>query len=70
VQFRRGETAAALVTLQRAFAIRSDPEIAAHLGEVMWALGRREEAAKTWADAAKLHPGNDELTATIKRFQP
>ncbi|RLJ67953.1 tetratricopeptide repeat protein [Sulfurisoma sediminicola] len=70
VQFRRGQTAAALVTLQRAFAIRPDPEIAAHVGEVMWALGRREEAAKTWADAAKLHPGNDELTATIKRFQP
>jgi tetratricopeptide (TPR) repeat protein len=70
VQFRRGQKAAALDTLQRAFAIRSDPEIAAHIGEVMWALGRREEAAKTWADAAKLHPGNDVLTATIKRFQP
>ncbi len=70
VQFRRGETAAALATLQRAFAIRADPEIAAHLGEVMWTLGRRDEAARTWADAAKLHPGNEVLTATIKRFQP
>jgi tetratricopeptide (TPR) repeat protein len=70
VQFRRGETAAALATLQRAFAIRSDPEIAAHLGEVLWTLGRRDDAARTWSDAAKAHPGNDALTATIKRFQP
>jgi tetratricopeptide (TPR) repeat protein len=70
VQFRRGEAAAALVTLQRAFSIRTDPEIAAHLGEVMWTLGRRDEAVKTWTEAAKLHPGNDVLTATIKRFQP
>lgn len=70
VQFRRGAMAAALATLQRAYAIRPDPEIAAHLGEVMWALGRRDEAAKTWADAAKLHPDNEVLTATIKRHQP
>ncbi len=70
VQFRRGEAAKALDTLQRAFAIRPDPEIAAHLGEVMWALGRRDDATKTWTEAAKAHPGNDVLTATIKRFQP
>jgi tetratricopeptide (TPR) repeat protein len=70
VQFRRGEAAKALDTLQRAFALRPDPEIAAHLGEVMWVLGRRDEATKTWAEAAKAHPGNDVLTATIKRFQP
>jgi len=70
VQFRRGAAAAALATLQRAFAMRSDPEIAAHLGEVMWTLGRRDEAARTWADAAKAHPDNEVLKATIERFRP
>ena len=32
--------------------------------------GRRDEAAKTWAEAAKANPGNEVLTATIKRLQP
>ena len=70
VLFRRGDAAGALAALQRAFAVRTDPEIAAHLGEVLWTLGRRDEAARIWADAAKAHPGNDVLAATIKRFQP
>ena len=70
VQFRRGETAAALDSLQRAFGIRSDPEIAAHLGEVLWVLGRKGEAQQTWAEAARAHPDNEALAATIKRFKP
>ncbi|MDP2794211.1 MAG: tetratricopeptide repeat protein [Sulfurisoma sp.] len=70
VRFRRGDSPGALDALQRAFAIRPDPEIAAHLGEVLWTLGRRDDATRTWSEAAKAHPGNDVLTATIKRFQP
>ncbi|MBU1645384.1 MAG: tetratricopeptide repeat protein [Gammaproteobacteria bacterium] len=70
VLFRRGDAAGALDALQRAFAIRSDPEIAAHLGEVLWTLNRRDEAARIWAEANKAHPGNEVLTATIKRLQP
>lgn len=70
VLFRRGELPAALEALQRAFSLRPDPEIAAHLGEVLWTLGRKDEAQKTWRDAARAHPGNEVLTATIKRFQP
>jgi tetratricopeptide (TPR) repeat protein len=68
--FRRGELAGALAALQRAFSLRADAEIAAHLGEVLWALGRKDEAQKTWRDAAQASPGNEVLAATIKRFQP
>ncbi|NWG31927.1 MAG: tetratricopeptide repeat protein [Rhodocyclaceae bacterium] len=68
VLFRQGEPQAALETLQRAFGIRPDPEIAAHLGEVLWTLGRKDEARQTWEKARQEHPGNEVLAETIKRF--
>lgn len=70
VLYRKGDNAGALTQLQRAYAIRPDPEIAAHLGEVLWMLGRRDEAKKTWQEAAKAHPGNEVLAEVIKRFSP
>lgn len=70
VLYRKGDNAAALTQLQRAFTIRSDPEIAAHLGEVLWMLGRRDEAKQVWQEAAKAYPGNEALAETIKRFSP
>jgi Flp pilus assembly protein TadD len=70
VLFRKGDNAGALTQLQRAYSIRPDPEIAAHLGEVLWTLGRRDEAKRTWQEAAKAHPGNDVLAEVIKRFSP
>jgi tetratricopeptide (TPR) repeat protein len=70
VLYRKGDRAGALNHLQRAFSIRPDPEIAAHLGEVLWMLGRREEARKTWQEAVQDHPGNEVLAEVIKRFAP
>lgn len=68
--FRKGEANAALETLNRAFSIRRDPEIAAHLGEVLWSLGRQPEARSTWDKARSEHPANEVLTETIKRLAP
>ena len=70
VLYRKGDNAGALTHLQRAFSIRPDPEIAAHLGEVLWVLGRRDEAKQTWQAAAKANPGNEVLAEVIKRFAP
>lgn len=70
LQFRRGDAQAALETLQKAFSRRPDPEIAAHLGEVLWALGRQDDARKVWTDAARDNPDNDVLAATIKKYLP
>jgi len=68
--FRQGKLAAALEALQKAFAQRPDAEIAAHIGEVLWVLGRPNEALAVWREAAKAHPTNEVLAATIKRFVP
>lgn len=70
VLFRRGDLHGALDVLKQAYARRPDPEIAAHLGEVLWALGRKPDARKVWADAAKENPDNAMLAETIKKFQP
>ncbi|MBK7813123.1 MAG: tetratricopeptide repeat protein [Rhodocyclaceae bacterium] len=70
VMFRLGDAQGALEALQKAFALRADPEIAAHLGEVLWTLGRQDEARHTWEAAAKVSPDNAPLLGTIKKYQP
>ncbi|MCX9155565.1 tetratricopeptide repeat protein [Niveibacterium sp. 24ML] len=68
VLYRKGDLPAAHEHLARAFAERPDPEIAAHIGEVLWMMGRQDEARKTWQDALQAHPKNEELGKVLKRF--
>jgi Flp pilus assembly protein TadD len=70
VEFRSGNTTEALRLLQQAYQVRPDAEIAAHLGEVLWSLGQRAEAADTWKRGMGLNPGNETLTETIQRLSP
>ena len=70
VLFRMNQNDAAITFLRRALEIRPDAEIAAHLGEVLWATGRHDEAKKVWASALKDHPANELLTGTVKKFTP
>jgi tetratricopeptide (TPR) repeat protein len=70
VLYRMGRKEEGLDYLRRAFEQRSDPEIAAHLGEVLWVLGRHDEARQVWSEALKAYPKNDALQTTIKRFLP
>jgi tetratricopeptide (TPR) repeat protein len=70
VLYRMGRNQEGLDYLQRAFKQRPDPEIAAHLGEVLWVLDQRDAARKIWAESLKEHPNNEALQGTVKRFQP
>jgi len=70
VLYRMGRDEEGLDYLQRAYKMRPDAEIAAHLGEVLWALGRRDEARAIWGGALKEHPKNEALQKTVKRFLP
>jgi len=67
--YRMGKLEESVKYLQRAFAGRADPEIAAHLAEVLWASGKRAEAEKILGDAVQKHPGNETLNATIQRLK-
>ncbi len=69
VEFRLGRLEQALKTLQRAYEIKADAEIAAHLGEVMWKMGRQDEAKKLWRTANDKDPKNETLRATLQRLQ-
>ncbi|MFM7001233.1 MAG: tetratricopeptide repeat protein [Limnohabitans sp.] len=72
VAFRQGKLAEALQVLQAAYQARPDAEIAAHLGEVMWAMGQTQEAANIWREGLLLKADNETLQETLKRlnFKP
>jgi tetratricopeptide (TPR) repeat protein len=70
VEYRLGNLASGQTYLEHAFRQRPDPEIAAHLGEVLWARGKKSEAEKVWRDSQRDNPDNDELKKVIKRFIP
>lgn len=68
--YRSGKLDESVKFLRKAFAGNPDPEIASHLGEVLWVRGNKEEARKIWQDSLKAHPGNPLLQAVIKKFIP
>jgi tetratricopeptide (TPR) repeat protein len=68
--FRLGEHVDALPYLKQAWEILPDGEIGAHLGEVLWAQGRIEEARKVWEDADRSDPGHPVLLDTLMRLDP
>jgi tetratricopeptide (TPR) repeat protein len=70
VRFRQGDSKTALVTLERAYYISHDSEIAAHWGEAIWASGDHSQARKVWAAALAREPDSQQLKATLARFLP
>ena len=69
VQFRLGKLKEAEDLLRRAYAVRPDPEIAVHLGEVLWVKGQKDDAQKFWRDANTKDPKNDTLKSTLARLR-
>ena len=69
-QYRSGDLARAREYLERAYKVRPDPEIAAHLGEVLWVGGLREAAGELWQTSLQAHPQNELLLETLHRLKP
>lgn len=67
-QFRLGNFNDSEKFLRRAMAEQPDPEIAAHLGEVLWAKGERDRANEIWQSQLKTSPDNPVLLETVKRL--
>jgi tetratricopeptide (TPR) repeat protein len=70
VRFRSGDMKGATSTLERAYALGHDAEIASHWGEALWVSGNQAEARRVWAAALAREPDSKPLKATIKRFVP
>jgi tetratricopeptide (TPR) repeat protein len=68
VLFRQGRATEALSYLNAAFVDDRDGDIAAHLGEVLWQMGRQDEAQRIWSEASALDADNHLLKSTRHRL--
>ncbi len=68
VLFKRGEPERSRFLLEQAFLLLPDPEIAAHLGEVMWSLGEHDAAREIWAQSLQTNPDSRPLKQTMGRY--
>ncbi len=69
VYFKKGEFDKAKEILTEALELYPDPEIAAHLGEVLWSLDMRTEAKRVWNDALKSSPNDERILSTMERIR-
>ncbi|NIR31065.1 MAG: tetratricopeptide repeat protein [Gammaproteobacteria bacterium] len=70
VLYRMGRHEDALEYLRQAMSLNYDPEIAAHLGEVLWVTGDKKGAREVWDTALETTPDDERLLETIERFEP
>ena len=69
IHFKLGNLEIASMFIKKAYAINKDPEIAAHLGEILWTQGKEEEAREVWENSLNRHPSNTVLLETTNRFR-
>ncbi|MDH3218035.1 MAG: tetratricopeptide repeat protein [Gammaproteobacteria bacterium] len=70
VHYRLGDYETAISLLRKALSRFDDAEIAAHLGEVLWASGQQQEAREIWQKALKKSPDDPMLQEVMQRFIP
>ena len=69
VEFRMGNLPEAARVLEQAYKAKPDAEIAAHLGEVLWAMGQKEKATNIWKEGMLLNSDNETLRQTLQRLR-
>ncbi len=68
ISYRLGRLPEAESYMREAWKMMRNAEIAAHLGEVLWARGQKEEARSTWQLGLQLESDNEILLDTMRRF--
>ena len=68
LQYRLGDYHAAERHLRKAYEVVKDPEIAGHLGEVLWEAGKRTDARKIWKEAFRKNPDGDDAKRIRARY--
>ncbi len=70
VQYKLGMLSEAREVLDKAYKLYPDPEVAAHLGEVLWVLGEKSAATKIWRSALSSQPDSVYVRNTVQRLDP
>lgn len=70
VLYKQGRLDESLKYLERAYAVLPDQEVAAHYGEVLWKLGREQDAMNLWNRAREASPEHPQLDETMQRLMP
>ena len=70
VQYKLGMYREAREILDKAYKLYPDPEVAAHLGEVMWVMGEKSAATKLWRSALSSQPDSAYVRNTVQRLDP
>jgi tetratricopeptide (TPR) repeat protein len=70
VEYHRGNLTEARAWLEKSYAVFPDPEVAAHLGEVLWQAGSEQRAREIWAKAMAEDPESEPLRSALQRFAP
>lgn len=68
VLFKLGKHAEALTYLRRSWDADQDPEVGAHLGEVLWVTGDQPGAREIWRRALEKAPDHKVLRGVLQRF--
>jgi tetratricopeptide (TPR) repeat protein len=68
ISYRRGRLEEAEKYLREAWKTMRNAEVAAHLGEVLWASGQKDEARSLWKLGTELDSDNEILIETMQRF--
>ncbi len=69
LHYRTGKYPDALDYLRQAYEAAPNAEIGAHLGEVLWVIGDKEEARRVWREALQREPDDETIRATLNRFK-
>lgn len=69
LHYRLGNIEIALQFIEKAYKIQEDPEIAAHLGEILWKLGKLKQAEEIWEASIMKFPSNTVLLETFERLR-
>ena len=68
VYYKLGQYDESEALLREAHKAFPDPEVAAHLGEVLWVQGRQFEARDVWRDGLNRVPDHPIIIETVKRL--
>jgi tetratricopeptide (TPR) repeat protein len=68
VLYKLGDYVQAIAYLRKALAMQNDPEISAHLGEVLWVSGDQQGAIRLWNEALVIFPEDEKLLKTKHYF--